>query len=335
MNDETAAEVPTPAPEAAHAPTALDGVREALGLDNAQPAPESPDKPDSAPEPHRDAAGPHRDAAGRFAKSDAKPGDVPPPVPAQGAAPVAAPAVPPDDIPPEDLSEKSRERFTSLASERNQWRDRANQWQQVIASTGADAKQFGEMLEYTRLSNSGTPEGLRAALTMAKDAVRALSAAVGEDVQSIDVFSPYPDIASRVDDGDVDRKTALELVRARQQDAAIQAQQQAAAQQQAQQAAVQTATAQLDQMGQQLRSTDPEFDRKLEVLKSVIPVIAEHTPPEQWAAAFLRAYHGVQVPPQRMPASPQPISGHRSGATGLRPEPKSDLDVVRHALGLG
>jgi hypothetical protein len=289
-------------------------------------------------------AGQQRDANERFTK----PGEQTPAAatPEPGVKPdaVAAdaarkPAADDPDALPEGLSEKAQQRFQSLSKERNEWRDRANQWQQTIASTGADPQQFGQMLEYERLVNSGKPEDLRSALAMAKDAVRELSTVLGEDTQAIDVFSPYPDIAKRVSEGDIDRKTAVELVRSRQQATALQQQQLAAAQSGAEQQAITTATAQLDQLGQQLRARDPDFERKFAAIKGVIPIIAENQPPAQWAAAFLRAYQGLNLPPvvaapSRLPASPQPLHGGRSGQAGLRMEPKSAEEAVAAALGL-
>lgn len=285
-----------------------------------------------------------RDAAGRFA---AKPGEAAPAADAtKDAKPTAADAATPKpaatddpDAMPDGLSDKAQARFKTLTEERNQWRDRANQWQQTIQSTGADPQQFGQMLEYERLVNSGKPNDLRNALAMAKDAVRDLSLALGEDTQAIDVIGQYPDLARRVEEGDLDRKTAMELVRARQQATTLQQQQQSQAQTQAEQAAIQTATAQLDQLGQNLRATDPDFQRKFDALKNVIPVIAENQPPAQWAQSFLRAYQGLALPPatvvqQRLPAGPQPLRGGHAGQVGLRAEPKTADEAVMAALGM-
>lgn len=331
--------VTTPADDGAPQ-SAEDAVLDALGA----PREGEPEDGAGAPADGDQPAGQQRDANGRFTK----PGEQAP------AAAVADPNAKPDaaaadaahkpsaddpDALPEGLSEKAQQRFQSLAKERNEWRDRANQWQQTIASTGADPQQFGQMLEYERLVNSGKPDDLRSALAMAKDAVRELSTVLGEDTQAIDVFGPYPDIAQRVSDGDLDRKTAVELVRSRQQAAVLQQQQQAAAQSGAEQQAIAVATTQLDQLGQQLRAQDPDFQRKFEAIKGVIPIIAENQPPAQWAAAFLRAYQGLNLPPAvvaptRLPVSPQPLHGARSGQAGLRMEPKSAEEAVAAALGL-
>lgn len=330
----TATPVDDAAPQSAE-----DAVLAALGAkDDAEPQPE----PEPEPEP---ADGPARDDAGRFkakgneptqpdaaANKDASKPEV------DASKPEPAKVDDPDTL-PEGLSDKARERFQTLTAERNQWRERANQWQQTIASTGANPKQFGEMLEYERLVNSGQPADLRSALAMAKNAVRDIAMALGEDTQAVDVLEPFPDLARRVEEGELDRKTAMELVRARQQASAFEQQQQTAAKTQAEQAAVQAAQTQLDQLGQQLRARDPDFERKFEALKNVIPVIAESVAPAQWAQSFLRAYQGLNLPPavltpQRLPVSPQPLHGNRSGAVGLHAEPKNAEQAVLAALGL-
>lgn len=326
--------VTTPADDGAPQ-SAEDAVLDALGA----PREGEPEGDAAAAVGDADPAAPQRDANGRFAKPAAKASDAAVDPNAKPDAEAPKPAADDPDALPEGLSEKAQQRFQSLAKERNEWRDRANQWQQTIASTGADPQQFGQMLEYERLVNSGKPDDLRSALAMAKDAVRELSTFLGEDTQAIDVFSPYPDIAKRVSEGDIDRKTAVELVRSRQQATALQQQQQAAAQSGAEQQAIAVATTQLDQLGQQLRAQDPDFQRKFEAIKGVIPVIAENQPPAQWAAAFLRAYQGLNLPPAvvaptRLPVSPQPLHGARSGQAGLRMEPKSAEEAVAAALGL-
>lgn len=344
-DDQNPQEAATDAPETqAAAPvddgpqSAEDAVSEALGLSGDEPAATAEDTPADAK------SGQPRDEHGKFAKADATPepsADAPvAPEVAKSEAPKPPDAKPADpDAVPEGLSEKAQERFQSLAKERNDWRDRASQWQQTIQSTGADAKQFGEMLEYVRMVNSGDPTQLRGALETAKRAVRDLSVALGEDTQTVDAVGAYPDLVQRVQNGDIDRRTAMELVRAREQAQALQQQQQTYAQSQQEERSIQAATQQLDQLGQQLRAQDPDFPRKFEAMRSFIPVIAENQPPAQWAASFLRAYQGLQLPPaipaaQPLRPTPQPLHGVRTGGNNLRPEPKTAEEAVAQALGL-
>lgn len=338
---QSAPETPPDAPVDDGPQSAEDAVSEALGLSDEQPADDAPPTEPSAAPPGN--AQP-RDEHGKFAKADAA---LEPTADAQAARKAAKPEDPkPPEVKPTDpdavpdgLSEKAQERFQSLAKERNDWRDRASQWQQTIQSTGADAKQFGEMLEYVRAVNSGDPMQLRGALETAKKAVRDLSVALGEDTQTVDAVGGYPDLVQRVQNGDIDRRTALELVRAREQAQALQQQQQTYAQSQQEERSIQAATQQLDQLGQQLRAQDPDFPRKFEAMKSFIPVIAENQPPAQWAASFLRAYQGLNLPPAMpaatgLPPSPQPLHGVRTGGNNLRAEPKTAEEAVAQALGL-
>lgn len=250
---------------------------------------------------------------------------------------------------PEGLSDRAKTRFEDLsrrAKEGEGWKQRAEQWQQTIESTGATPDQFGQMLTYSRLVNSGDPTQLRQALAVLESERATIAKALGEEVPGIDLLSDHPDLLQRVQLGEMDRNSALEVARARTSAAAAQQMSQAQRQQQEETVAHRQAVDGLNQLGAQLAAQDPQYEAKYELLKPMIPIIAQ-MPPHQWGEAFMQVYRGIALPAtaaapaptpasmQRMPATPQPLRNTGAGGSALQQQAASAQDAIEQALGFG
>jgi len=244
--------------------------------------------------------------------------EVPPAAAADGAAPpaaeTAAPAQPEaaksvdDEI--KDLgitNERTQKRFRELserASEAEAFREKAgrvNDWEHTIASTGTTPEQFGATLVYLTDINSGDPARMNRAYDTMQNELQVLGKKLGREAPGFDPLSEHADLAEKVKSGDMDRATAVELIQHRQRGALQQnhqAEQSRAAQaQQAEQQALQDVAA----LGNQLRTSDPQFLQKFAYLQPTVEIIQATMPPSQWAAAIQQAY-------QRLPAIAAPAA---------------------------
>lgn len=269
----------------------------------------------------------------------------------KGDAPgsAAAPAAAPQDDPyamPDDLSDRAQARFKELAGRARDgeaWKERAEQWQQTVESTGASPDQFGQLLTYSSLVNSGDPAKLRQAMAVLEQERATLARALGEEVPGVDLLAAHPDLLERVGSGDMERASALELVRARDMAASSRQQQE---RWQADQLATQVrqqAVDGLNAMGNQLAAQDPQYTAKYAAMQPMLPIIAQ-LPPAQWSEAFMTAYRAVVVPAaapatapaQRLPQSPQPLRGtNGGGATSLQQQATTAQQAIEQALGMG
>lgn len=324
---------PTATPDAAEAPltpapapeTAEDAITAALGTNDSEPVAVEPVKMAKA---HHGAKGAKSIASGTE------------------GTPEPATQPPQDDpyAPPEGLSDRAKARFEELAGrakESAQWKERAEQWQQTIESTGSSPEQFSQLLTYSSLVNSGDPLKLRQAMGVLEQERNAIARMLGEEAPGIDLLSDHPDLGSRVQQGYMDRDSALEVARARMMAAATREQAERAQLEQMTAQTHQHAVNGLNVLGNQLSAQDPDYAAKYESLKPMLPIIAQ-LPPAQWRDAFLQAYHATTVsaaaPPaslQRMPAAPQPLRGTGGGGGNLQQQATSAQQAIEQALGIG
>lgn len=334
-NDAGAA-TPAPAPAPADPPAPAD----ALEAMTAALAPEGAADPAAPP------------AAGDDASKTAADGEGDPAASADGKQADGQPAAKDgEDDPfamPEGLSENSKQRFETLARrarESDDWKARAEQWQQTVESTGASPEQFGQVLTYTRMVNSGDPSQLRQALAVLDEERAALARAIGEEVPGVDLLAGHADLIEKVENGDIDRATALEVARSRAVVASAQQQNASREQERIAQERHGSAVEGLNTLGAQLAAQDPHYAAKVEQMRSIMPVIAK-LPPEQWKSEFMAVYNSLPATPvaaapappasmQRMPASPQPLRATGGGAPSMQQQAASAQEAIEQALGLG
>lgn len=318
------ADAPAPAPATDEPASAEDAISAALAVDDKPAALEGDDKPAAAD----DVPAPAEPAKKDGEPESAKPGD------GKQDDPYAM---------PDGLSERAKARFEELAGRAKDaavWKERAEQWQNTIESTGASPEQFGQLLTYSSLVNSGDPVKLRQAMSVLEGERNAIARLLGEEAPGIDLLSDHPDLVARVGQGFMDRTSALEVARSR---AMVMATRQHNDRVQAEQQTAQThqqAIDGLNVLGQQLAAQDPLYAQKYAALQPMLPIIAR-LPPAQWRDAFVQAYEAtaVQAPapaPKRLAATPQPLSGTAGGGGGnLKQQATSAQQAIEQALGIG
>ena len=258
--------------------------------------------------------------------------------PAEGEPKAAADAQPDsreatdaeDDKLAASLKGRTKERFEALSGEVRQYREaldkagikdvaelaqiqeraaRAEDFTAMVMDTGADGQQFSQALDYLTLVNQATRSGNAAsakkALDMLVPAVQALTAISGMDIevlfgQAADPLAAHEDLAKAVDQGDMTRKAALEVVAARTQLASRQQAEQQAAEAQQSQQAQQQGIQWLQQFDAQM-AADPTYAGKRPILHALVTNIRQTLPPAQWPDAVRRAYASI---PAQAPAAP-------------------------------
>lgn len=284
------------------------------------------------------------EANGEAPADDDAPADepTPPEAKAEDAPADEAPAAKPSDAfgeLPKDAKAETRERFGKLKEQYDTLHQeveplraaaaRAEQWEQLVMSTGAPPEMMGGLFDYAALAtkaNAGDPEAIQAVLQATRTEYEHWAKLAGADVPGVDPLADHPELQAQVEQGDMTRTAALEVVKARnllsrQQQAQRQTAEQAQAE--AQQAeAVNAAKAELASLNAQLRRDDPHFAQR--VAKIDFAAIRQH-PPHLWAAKVEAAYWRVPVEAPRPRVAHSPL---RPGTTApVRPQPKDDMDA--------
>lgn len=181
----------------------------------------------------------------------------------------------------------------------------------MVMETGASAEQYSQTLDYLRMvnaANRGDREAAEQAFALIEGEYRALAKALGRRVEGVDPLDEHQDLRDKIDAGELDEAVALEVVRARMQQAALQQGQQA----QQQQALVEQGRHALAAWDQQMLAADPTYAAKREALSAQVAVIRAQLPPERWLAATQQLYAALpafQPIPTPAPAPAKPTPG--------------------------
>lgn len=213
-------------------------------------------------------------------------------------------------------------------------------WQvfQEMGFRGEEAVQ--DLQQFAHYRNALSSGNWDAAAAVIAEQVRQLTLLSGRQI-NVNALSGFPDLNERVQTGAIDEPTALELARARHQQA--QQQQYAQRQQQTHQhtqqqvQAVQQGAAQVDQVVQQLLR-DPDYAKvEPELMKHLEHIKANYLP-HQWANEIKRTYDTekrilqLAARGQTTAPAPQPLRGNGHG--GGNPAPASMADAALQAIGL-
>jgi hypothetical protein len=285
-------------------------------------------------------------------KDTAAPADEPSVEAAATPEPVkpAAEAKPSDEFGelPEDAKAETKERFGNMkvkfdeqAEQLAHVQGQNDQWMEEIKRSGATPEQYAQSLMYLEQINSGTPEGLENAYKIMQGELEVLGKALGKEVPGYDPLSDYPELQTRVDEGYLDRKDALELASGR---ARVKHRENMAA---AKANGATTMSAEegiqsLSVLGQQLRANDPQYDAKLEYLKPLVSAaVKSGADPSTWAKTVQIAYDNLPEiaspsAPAPKPTAPNTIRPTSSGGTGgMTKEPGSALEALDQSLARG
>lgn len=214
-------------------------------------------------------------------------------------------------------SPRGQERIKQIIAERKQIEGDFNDIRNVIIGTNMNPQEFAQNLELGRLLKSDSEQDLRVALEMIESTRASVYQKLGVDAPGVDLLAGYDDLKQAVENMEITKERALELVKYRKQEEAqrkVQAQAQQIAQenvrhsQALEHGKIQTATF--------LESKKQEVDYpvKERMLKEYFQnpaqreAFVKNFQPEQWGAAIQMLWNGfvIQAPPAQASA-PQPI----------------------------
>lgn len=258
---------------------------------------------------------------------------------------------------PEGLTPGAQERFQSLVGmvkERNtqieqlraqegEVRQAVEGFRQMITESGASDQEIVALFDFARAIKSGN---WSAAEPMLAHLTQQYRVATGRDPNGADPFAQHPDLAQRVQAGELAAEIAIEVVKARQVIASAQQAEQAARTQQQSQQQYQTAASEAAQqvktLVQKWSSTDLDWPRKQALLQSHATEIAKRLPPDQWGFALESAYSIIGqtmaapaqggAPTRQAPSSTTPQPLRPAAASAGRREPASMLEAVSGAI---
>lgn len=259
-------------------------------------------------------------------------------------------ATPPADdieIPKDITNAKSQERFRVLATQVKEKdtqlakvttefqavRKDVEDFRALIQESTSTPEEFAQLLDYSKAIKTGNYEHALKLL----DAQRAsIARAAGLEVEGVDVFAEHADIKARLDDLQLDKESALELVRRRNQEKItqqrIQAEQAQRNSVQQSEAAVQSAAAKIDQIQNQWKESDIDYRAKHPQLMARAKEIAAQYPPHLWAQALTDYYRTLSVPKPEPKPTLTPL--RPSGGGGGNKTPRTSLEAVAASLGI-
>lgn len=221
---------------------------------------------------------------------------------------------------------------------------------QGVQATGASPEQYGETLSWLSLFNSPETSSKKQALDLVVTVAERLATQLGVDLKFNDPLEQHQDLKQALQSGQITPALAREVARTRNQQG-FQSQMQTTAQQtqQAEQAAQQEkerGRVEMNQLEADLRSRDPQFDRKLKNILPMVEATMKRVRPSEWKAAFMEIYSRapalapgrVVAANTKLPAN-QPLRGGKNpagagGAGGMATGgPASALDAMNEALG--
>lgn len=199
---------------------------------------------------------------------------------------------------PKELSERTRERITSLASmvkEKDAIIENQGNLVSAVMQTGASAEQFAGIIGYLRNLNSTDPKNLEQCLKDMDNMRENIAMRLGRPVEGVDFLKDHKDLAEAVAYGQITREHAQELAISRRRRDIEQASAESARTTTTQAAAEQAAAVtDLNELGDFLKQTDPDYAAKYQQIESTVKSLSQH-PPKQWKAKFMEAYRAAKV----------------------------------------
>ena len=181
----------------------------------------------------------------------------------------------------------------------------------MVSETGATPEQFGKSLDYMRdvhQAMTGDTKAAQRAWDALMPEVQALAQMLGKELPgTVDPLDAHPDLVEAVNNGDIARALALELVAARGQGRVhenVRETQQA-------QAVEQQAIGWLQQFDAQMTAQDATYAAKRPMLDVMVRNIRATLPPSRWPQAVQEAYATIPTiaPPAAKP-KPGPVRPH-------------------------
>jgi hypothetical protein len=196
-------------------------------------------------------------------------------------------------------------------------------WEEAIEKTTATEEQMSSAFTVIRAMNSGDPNLMNAAYDALVEQVNALGKQLGRETAGYDPLSEHPDLAQEVENLELTRARALEIVKQRAADkqAGVQAAnrqaqtERAAADEKAYQQAHTDATADMNAFEKEMRETDPQAAAKMPILIDMVQKgLVKDLHPSKWMAKVAMEYSKIRVA-----AAPAPAPVRRTPAPGAQP----------------
>lgn len=274
---------------------------------------------------------------------------------AEAAAAAAAKKAPDaiNDPLPKDLKQETRARIETLiktAKEITAERDTVKRdfdfMVQGVHATGTTPEQYGEVLSFMALFNSGDKTQQGKALDLLESTAERLALVLGRERSVGDPLANHADLKDAVAKGQITKDYAKQLAISRNgqtfRSTLEQNQNQRQTQEQHQVQALHTARTELTALENTLRTTDPMYEAKKAMIVPILQPIMAQLHPSQWKAAFEQAYAQAIAPkPVARSTTPvvptrQPLRANKGGGGGVGNKatgPTSMLDAVNMALG--
>jgi hypothetical protein len=209
-----------------------------------------------------------------------------------------------------------------------------DQWQQIVSESTATAPQLEQALAYIQSVNSGDMSRLEvAAKAMMAEVTWAYKKLGWELPGVVDPLEGQADLLQQIEDGDLTRAGALEIVKTRVQAAANAARDKRTNSEEAYAAALDAVGPAIDTLSARLKAADPNFLIKLPALKPTVDLIKQTLHPSQWAVAIERAYRALPEParpaprPRPSPMPLRPTGGTQSASVTVRKFTKEQVDA--------
>lgn len=259
----------------------------------------------------------------------------------------------------ERLSERAQDRIRSLVGfvkERDEALTIQGNLIKSIQDTGASPEQFAEIIGFLRDANSNTPEGLERAYQMLRTGLRTISLQLGKPIPEVDLLADHADLAQAVKFGQITKAHADELALAREQTKFANANRAAAEKRTKETSDAKTerdtAISELNALGAELKKSDPDYEKKFDLIVPALKAAFEGMRPAEWKAAFTKAYTAFKLPAASPPADPTKVVPGAAAAApaakkptpirptapagggGAKPAPKSLLEALSSGIEL-
>lgn len=255
---------------------------------------------------------------------------------------------------PKDLKQETQERIRTLISMNKEITQRVEKATQDfdylvngIKATGTTPQQYGEVLSFMALFNSGDPNQQAKALELIESVADRLATLLGKERVAGDPYKGHDDLRDAVAKGQITAQYAKEIARTRnatsfRTELQNTADQQRTTAENAERELTQ-ARADLNALEATLKASDPQYAAKKAQILPTLKVLFKDIPPSKWKERFQAAYSTAQVAaaPKRVIPKNQPMragggagaaAGKGSGKGGMKQEPGSMLDAVNAAL---
>lgn len=212
----------------------------------------------------------------------------------------------------------------------------------MVTETGATPEQYGMTLDYLAAVNKAAQGDQAAgdkAIELWLEEGKAIHAVLGREMPGVhDPLEAHADLRQQVEDGDITRKAAMELVQSRNLQQRTAAQQQAQAKQASEQKQAQAQQqAGIDALNawEAGKKSDPAYAQIRPTLSAEVAKIRQKFPAHLWAEATEMAYQGIRARlAAQQPQQPRP-NGSPVRPQGPRPTMVPEFKSIEEALDFG